>query len=99
MLYAILNFLCIVAVLIGVVAWCVGFAAAARATALRGSQMMSTEVKALQKPDAETATDRAEKLVPSLQRRMLKSMLVFVMAIAVAAGFTFLRNLTANGGG
>lgn len=92
MLSTILTSLALVSALVGIVAWCVGFASAARATAHRARQVLSTDVKALQRPEAVTAAERDEAVVTGLKVRMWKSMLVFVVAIAVAAGLLFLRD-------
>ncbi len=92
MLYSILTSLAVVAAFVAVAAVFVGLAAGARATGYRASQLLSTEVKALQRPSVATTAEKADGLVGDLQRRMLKSMLVFVVALACAAGLTLLRN-------
>jgi hypothetical protein len=91
-LYPILTSLAIVAVFVAVAAWFVGFTAVARATRYRASQLLSTEVKALQRPGIATTAEKADRSVGDLKRRTWKSMLVFMVALASAAGLTFLRN-------
>ena len=86
MLYSILTSLAVVAAFVAIVAGFVGFAAGARATGYRASQLLSTEVKALQRPGVATTAKKAERSVGDLMHRMLKSMLVFIVAIACAAG-------------
>lgn len=96
MLRALLTCLAPVSVLVGIVAWVVGFASAARATAHRGRQVLSNDVKSLQRPGEATAAEQAEKVVAGLKVRMGKSMLVFVAAIAVTAGLVVLRDWAAG---
>ena len=92
MLYAILTSLAVISMLAGVVAWFIGFAAAARAFGYRGRQLLSTEVKALQRSEAATAAEQAETFVPLLKLRMLKSMVAFIVAVAVTAALIVLRD-------
>ena len=92
MLYAILTSLAVAAVFVALAAWFVAFTAGARATRHRASQLLSTEVKALQRPGVATTAEKAEKSVADLKRQMWKSMLVFLVALACAAGLTLLRN-------
>jgi len=97
MLRAIVTALALVSLLVGVVAWFVGFVSAAKAFAYRGRQALSTEVKALQRSEGTTAAEQAERFVPVLKRRMLKCMLVFFVAIAVTAGLILLRDWATGG--
>ena len=99
MLYSILTSLGVFATIVGVVAWIVGFSAAVRAIGYRGSQLLSTHVKALESPDVVTGVEQAEKSVGVLKRRMLKSMLVFLIAVASAAGLVLLRDWATGRGG
>ena len=92
MLYSILTSLGIIATVVGIVAWIVGFLAAVRAIGYRGSQLLSTQVKALDPPSLATDSEQAEKSVGELKRRILKSMLVFSIAVASAAGLILLRD-------
>ena len=92
MLYSILTSLAVVASFVAVAAWFVGFAAGARATGHRASQLLSAEVRALQPSGVPMAKENAERSVADLKRRMWKSMLVFIVAVACAAGLTLLRN-------
>jgi len=91
-LYSILTSLAVVAAFVGIVAWFVGFTAGARAVGYRGSQLLSTEVKALQRPRVITTAEEADRSVGGLKRRMWKSMLVFIVAIASAAGLALFRD-------
>lgn len=92
MLYSILTSLGLLAVIAGIVAWIVGFLAAVRAIGYRGSQLLSTRVKALEPPGVVTDAEQADESVGKLKSRMLKSMLVFLIAIACAAGLILLRD-------
>lgn len=92
MLYSILTSLGLLAVGAGIVAWIVGFLAAIRAIGHRGSQLLSTRVKALESTGVVTEAEQADKSVGELKSRMLKSMLVFLIAIACAAGLILLRD-------
>ncbi|GAA0769816.1 hypothetical protein LRH25_02305 [Ideonella azotifigens] len=92
MLYSILTSLAVLATLIAVVAWIVGFVSAARAFGHRGSQLLSTEIKALRPPGVTTDTDRVESAVEDLKRRLFKSMLVFIICLALSTGLILLRN-------
>jgi ABC-type uncharacterized transport system permease subunit len=91
-LHAILNSLMLVAVFVGVVAWFVGFAAAARATLCRASRLLSTEVKAPQRAAEGSTAESSDRSMADLHRRMWKSALVFLVAIACAAGLALLRD-------
>jgi hypothetical protein len=92
MLYSILTSLGVFAAIIGIVAWFVGFLAAVRAFGYRTSQLLSTQVESLQPPGAVTAAEQADRSVGELKRRMLKSMLVFIIAVGSAAGLILLRD-------
>ena len=92
MLYSILTSLAVVAAFVGSVAGFVGFAAGARALGYRGSQLLSIEVKALQRPGVITTAEAADRAVGGLKRRMWKSLLVFMVAIASAAGLALFRD-------
>ena len=92
MLHAIFDSLVLVAVVVGVVAWFVGFAAAARMTAYRASQLLSTEVKALQRAGEGTTAESTDKSAADLKHRMWKSALVFLVALVCAAGLALLRD-------
>ncbi len=92
MLYSILTSLGLLAVVAGIVAWIVGFLAAVRAIGYRGSQLLSTQVKALESSGVVTNAEQADKAVGELKRRMLKSMLVFLIAVASAACLVLLRD-------
>jgi hypothetical protein len=91
-LYSILTSLGVLAAVVGIVAWFVGFLAATRAIGYRGSQLLSTQVKALEPPGVVTNAEQADKSVGELKRRMLESMLVFLIAVASAAGLILLRD-------
>ena len=92
MLYSILTALAVLAALIAIVVGLVGFMSAARAFAYRGSQLLSTEIKALSPPEVPTNTDRAESAVGDLKHRFFRSMLVFIICLAVSGCLTLLRN-------
>ncbi len=92
MLYSILTSLGVFAAIVGIVAWFVGFSAAIRAFGYRTSQLLSTQVKALQPPGVVTAAEQAEKSVSELKRRMLKSIVIFIIAVGSAGGLTLLRD-------
>ena len=92
MLYAVLTSLGVVAAFVAIAAGFVAFVSGARAVGYRGSQLLSGDVKALQRPGAETTAEGAENSVKAMQRRMLKSMLVAAVAVLVAAGLALLRN-------
>ena len=60
MLYAVLTSLGVVAAFVAIAAGFVAFVSGARAVGYRGSQLLSGDVKALQRPGAETTAEGAE---------------------------------------